>query len=344
MNVGEFLDTVESATPAPVYLFCPFKSPKAREATFEPLLAQRAVERLTAKYVDPGMRDLCYSGYHADETDAGEIVSMAQTVPFLTQYRVVVVQSAERYEGASAAEPLLPYLESPNQDTILVFVAKRVDKRSRFYKACKKSGVIVECPAVRERDAATWAQKEATARGKRMDGSVAGYLIRRTGTHLGDVVNAVSVLCDYVGDRDAILEDDIAAACADVAEEQIWALTDAIAASEMGDAVRALRALLDLGKNEFEILGSINWLLKTAYTLTGPPEDARGVNPYVAGKVRPLAKKLGREKVRDAFSLCMEAELRLRSTGVNRALALELLVVKLAAPRGRRTRPAAAQA
>ena len=50
-------------------------------------------------------------------------------------------------------------------------------------------------------------------------------------------------------------------------------------------------------------------------------------------KVRPLASKLGVTKIRDAFALCTDTQFMMRNTGTNAPLALELLVVKLAASR-----------
>jgi DNA polymerase III delta subunit len=141
----------------------------------------------------------------------------------------------------------------------------------------------------------------------------------------------VTLVCNYVGNETIIQETDVHAACADVAEEEVWTLTDAIAASDTGKALLTLRTILDRNTSEFEILGTITWLIKTAY-FTATANAAR-VKPFLAQKVRPLAEKLGKEKFRDAFALCMNTEVMLRSTGVDRTLALELLVIKLAAPR-----------
>ncbi len=331
MDVLEFLRTAENEAPAPIYLFCPHKAPRAREATFEPVLAQKAVERLVDLYVDPSTRDLAYSAYYADEADPAEIVSVSQTMPFLSERQVILVNGAECYESESTAGPLLDYLGNPCESTILILVANRLDRRSKLYKTCTKTAAIVECPELREQDALVWARKEIERLGKSIDSSAVRELIDRTGTRLGDVSNAINLVTNYVGSAEKITKADVATACADVAEEEIWSLTDAIASSDTDKAVRVLREILDLGKNEFEILGSINWLLKTAYFAAAP--SANRLKPFLANKVKPLAAKLGKEKFRDAFSLCMDTEILLRSTGVDRTLALELLVVKLAAPR-----------
>lgn len=314
-----------------MYLFCPHKAPRAREATFEPVLAQRAVDRLVDLYVDPSTRDLAYSVYYADEADPGEIVSVSRTLPFLSERQVVVVQGAERYESESAAGPLMSYLENPSDTTVLALVANRLDRRSKLYKTCTKSAAVVECPELKEREASSWARQEIERLGKRIEGPALQQLIDRSGTRLGDVANAINLVTNYVGAAETIAEADVVTACADVAEEEVWSLTDAIASSDTDKAVRVLREILELGKNEFEILGTINWLLKSAYFAAVP--SAHRLQPFLLKKVGPLAEKLGKEKFRDAFSLCMDTEILLRSTGVDRTLALELLVVKLAAPR-----------
>ena len=59
MNVQEFIGTLGQGSPSPVYFFCPSKPPRARNASWEPFLAERAVERFVETYVDPGMKDLC---------------------------------------------------------------------------------------------------------------------------------------------------------------------------------------------------------------------------------------------------------------------------------------------
>jgi DNA polymerase-3 subunit delta len=282
-------------------------------------------------YVEPSMRDLCFNAYYADEADPSEIVSVAQTFPFLAERRVVLVTNAEVYESDSLSAPIMHYLEHTSETTLLMLVAARLDRRKAFFKACEKHAVVVECPELREPEAKAWARREIEARQKTIDGSALDQLVGRTGTRLGDVNNAVSLVCNYVGEASAIRAADVVAACSDVSEEEIWTLTDAIAASDTNKAIHALRDIMDQGKNEFEVLGSINWLLKTAYMVTIPKSGR--VKPFLADKVRPLADKLGREKFRDAFRLCMDTEILFRSTGVDRALALELLVVKLAAPR-----------
>lgn len=336
IHVQELASGLSGQTPSPVYLFCGGKSPRGKQATFEPMLAERAIERIVSETVDPANKDFAFAAFYADETKVGSIVMDAQTLPFLADRRVVLVRNAERYNSEAGAGVMLDYLASPNESTILLLLSNKVDKRTKFYKACGKAGVIVECPSLTEQDAMKWVRDQTKERSKTIDGDAVRVLVDRTGTHLSDVDNALTLVMNYLGETEPhITAEAVGIACADVAEEEIWALTDAIAASRAGEALDALRRLTDLGKHPDEIIGTINWLLKSAYAVAiadGQPNISR----FVAQKVQPLTQKLGVTKLRAAFALCTDTQFMMRNTGVDSGLALDLLVVKLAAPSKRR--------
>lgn len=306
---------------------------------FEPVLAERAIGRVMDHYVEPGARDLCLSIYYADESPVGEIIESAQTLPFLTERRVVVVHRAERLQTDQAARVMLPYLESPNESTVLLLVAQDIDRRSKFYKACEKGGEVVECGLLQEREAVAWAREEFTRRGKEPVPAALTFLIERTGRGLSEVTNAIEMVSNFVGPEEkTITEEAVAEACTDAHEDLVWDMTDAIARSDPREALRVLRRILDPGKNEFQILGSINWLLRQAYGVAAGGDARAGTSSFVAKKAKPLADKFGLPRFRGAFGLCVNTDLMMRSTGVDRSLALELLVIKLAAPAGGRAR------
>lgn len=341
MDVHSLIAQIGAKPLPPVLFFAPGKAPFNKEP-WEPALAERAIQRITAACVDPSMRDLCYSVFHADESKPGEIVLEAQTLPFLAERRVIVIRNADHYDRMSgdknsALYPLIRYLDDPADTTLLLIIAGKVDKRKKFFKACQKAGAIVECPQLDDRALGAWIRDEVEARGKKIDAGAVTELISRAGGRLGDVNNAVNLVTTYVGDAPRVTEDDVIAACADVAEETVWALTDAIAASNPEKALSTLFQLADMGKKPDEILGLINWLLDSAYRAL-PETEAKLASRFVGDKVMPLARKLGLAKLQRAFALCTETHLQIRSTGTDEMLALELLVIKLSAPRGRAAR------
>lgn len=338
MDASQFLNSFGAEPPAPVYLFYPSKAGRARNATFEPLMAERCADKIITTLIDPkdpSMKDLAFAAYYADETDPAEIVSMAQTMPFLTERRVILVHRAEHYESDAAGRALHEYLKDPNETTVLMLIASRLDQRMVFYKTCDKSEhvVMVGCPELPRPEVMAWARDEIEQRGKRIASPALNELVDRIGFHLNDVKNAIDQLTSYVGTEELIHQEDVVAACGDVAEEEVWGLTDAIAAGDTGKAVELLRAMLQMGKSEFEILGTLNWLLKTAYLIAATPSGRPRVAPFLQKKTQPMADRLGIDGIKKAFSYMMETEILLRSTGVDRGLAMELFIVRLAWPK-----------
>lgn len=339
MQVVDLLARIGKADLPPVLLFVPGKAPFQKDP-WEPMLAEQAVDQITKLFVADEYRDLAYTAFYADETSPSQVAQEANTLPFLVEHRVILVRNAERYIDATSDKkspiaPLLEYLADPSPATILLLVSTKADKRKAFYKAVDKLGGIVECPQLTDPELEKWIREAAALGGCEINTQAARELIGRAGSRLGDVRNALNLLVTYVGDAKRITAEDVVRATADVAEETVWALTDAIAASNPDRALEVLYELIDLGKTPDEIMGIINWLLESAYRAS-PETSITLHSQFVAKKVLPLAQKLGIEKLKRAFPLCTKTHFMIRSTGVDKMLALELLVIKLSAPAPRR--------
>lgn len=333
MTAQELLGLIGKQPLPRVMLFAPGKAPFGKEP-WEPQLAERCIQKILDVTLEPGMADLAYTALYADEVPVSQVVMEAQTLPFLTDLRIVLVRNAERYFGMSGGKgsqlnPLLEYLKSPNETTILMLVSNKSDKRVAFYTACQKAGEIVECPQLDDRQLGAWVNDAAAALGKRLDRNALNELIERAGSRISDVENALKLVSAYVGASDSIREEDVRAACADVAEESIWALTDAIAQSDPEKALKTLYQLQEFGKSADEIMGTINWLLESAYRAS-PTTSGQLKSQFQVNKVKPLLDKFGLEKLIDALALCTNTHFMIRSTGVDTDLALEMLVIKLA--------------
>ncbi len=330
--VREFLRTIGKQPPPATVLFAPGKPPFNKE-DFEPYLVDRAVEKLVDAYVDPNLRDLTFTVYYADETPPGVIAEEARTLPFLAERRVILVRNADRYmsmsgEKNSPLQPLLAGIENPSSSTLLILITAAVDKRKRLYKACDGAGVIVECPQLDDAELAAWIRQEMNERGRAIAAGAVSALIERVGGKMSDMANAINLVCNFVANNAPIAEEHVRAACADVAEATVWALTDAIAASQPTAALEALQELLALSKSPDEIIGTINWLLESAYRAL-PDTQPRNNSNYVERKVRPLADKFGRQKLIEALALCTKTQFSLRTTGADKTLMLEMMVIKL---------------
>ena len=88
---------------------------------------------------DDAMNYRCYEGKNIP---VGEVIDLAETLPFFAQRRLIVLMDSGLFK--SGGEQLAEYLANPAPGTFFVFVETEVDKRSRLYKTVSKEGYAAE--------------------------------------------------------------------------------------------------------------------------------------------------------------------------------------------------------
>lgn len=71
-----------------------------------------------------------------------EIIEMAETLPFFSDRRVIILENTELFK--SGGDKLSEYLKNPAQSSSFILVEREVDKRSGLYKTVKKAGYAAE--------------------------------------------------------------------------------------------------------------------------------------------------------------------------------------------------------
>lgn len=338
MNITEFIDKAKQGAVAPVVLFCPGKAPFNKEE-FEPYLVERAVMAVIDAIVDPSLRDLSLTTFYADEVSPATVVEEARTMPFLAARRVIVLRNAQVYAAMSGDKraplfPFLDYLEHPADFTVLLIIAPEVEKRRRFFKVCQEHVQIIETPQLDDRALGLEIVNAVRQQGHDITTGAVSEIIECAGSRLSDIFNAVNIVCNFVKSDARITEDDVHAACADVAETSTWSLTDAIASSNTAKALEALHDLLACNKSPEDLIGLVNWLLESAYR-SCPETRLSLASTFVARKVEPLARKFGPQRLAAAMAMVTRTHFALRSTGADKQLLLEMMVIKLAGSSGR---------
>ncbi len=334
LNIMEFRNRIGRDVLPATILFGPGKPP-FNKSDFEPYLVERALEALMAAYVDPTLRDFAYSVFYADETAPGSVVEEARTTPFLAERRVVLVRNAEVYMALSSdkrspLQPLLQFIQNPPDAVLLVLVCPTVNKLKQLYKACLEHGLVVECPQMTDVAYSGWIREQIAIREHTITSSAVSLLMDRVGDRMSEMHNALNLVCNYAGDTREINETHVRAASGDVAEATIWALTDAVAGSNTTAALEALHELLAMNKYPDEIIGTIKWLLESAYR-AHPGTPLKCNSNFVERKVAPLTKKFSIKRLIEALAMCTRTHFALRTTGTDAHLLLELLIIKLAA-------------
>ncbi len=92
---------------------------------------------------------------YGSDTDATSLVSLARRFPMMSSHMVVIVREAQQIKDL---EPLVAYLENPQESTLLVLCYKhgKVDGRSKLIKAFQKHGLVFLSNKVKDHQLPDW--------------------------------------------------------------------------------------------------------------------------------------------------------------------------------------------
>jgi DNA polymerase-3 subunit delta len=242
-----------------------------------------ALAREFEELVEEGLRAFNVERIQGGEMTTGDrlsagvsfLVAAARTMPMMAPRRVVLVLRAEMLlaprresEAASRAlEALELFLQRPEPQTTLVFVAASLDKRSRIYRLLAKQATLVECGVIVDQaDAERWIRNQVAAAGVSIDPAAARLLAARAGPDVKRLRNDVDRLLLYALGQKTISVEDARQMAGPAALQDDWQMTNAIEAGDGAGALRQLALLLDSGAPPEKILGQLGWLARTKIT------------------------------------------------------------------------------
>ena len=203
--------------------------------------------------------------------ELAEVLDELRTAPLLAPHRAVVVAEADKFVSAHA-QALTRYLAAPSASGSLVLMVnswkaasqKKEDKQafSALDKLARTVGDFLDCSTPPESQLPPWIRKATQRRGMKIAPDAVGLLAAWAGTDLARLDNEIEKLSLYAGPRGQIVLQDVAAVVAATTTPTPYALTDAIAAGQLGKALKELAAMMTTRGEEFRILGLIAWQLR----------------------------------------------------------------------------------
>jgi DNA polymerase-3 subunit delta len=157
---------------------------------------------------------------------------------------VVIVEQADDFISRYRKQ-LEEYCNKPSESGCLILVCRSLPRNTRLYKIITACGEVIECAALRGQAVVAWiGQRSREAYGKALDRNAAAQLRELVGSDLESLNNELGKLAVYVGARDRIEPADIEALVGHHREEAVFRVTDAMAAGDVAEALRAWEHVL----------------------------------------------------------------------------------------------------
>ncbi|MEA2476483.1 MAG: polymerase subunit delta [Actinomycetota bacterium] len=217
----------------------------------ESFLADEAFQRVRQETGSDPLSETVFTS----EASGVEIVEALSTSSLLGGTRLVIVEDAHSL-NKEQADILARYLEAPSPDSVLVLLAAG---RSKLDAIAKKLGTFIALEAPRGKKLVSWLRDRAKDHGLSLDDRAAWSLIDTVGTELRDLDGALAQVASGSGDASdvRVTAADIRKAFPRLADERIYALTDAVSDRKLPVAMTTLRRLLQQGDDPLVLWGAL---------------------------------------------------------------------------------------
>lgn len=302
----------------------------------EELLLERAVRRLRERLSEVADLDFNFDVFDGENADVDDVLAAANTLPFMSDKRLVVVRAADKLSSAALAA-LSDYAANPSDQTVLVLVARKIAKNTKLYKNIEKNGQAFEWVKPKRSEYPREVVRMFADRGRQVTVDAAEVLVRAVGRDLRRLESEVGKVIAYAGDKPSLTRDDMEMVVAFVAPLSVFDLTDAIGGRDCRGALRLLALLIGQGESVHGLLAMttrhVRSLLAARALLDRGQRGALGrelgMPDWQAKKVAQQAQRFTTAELVDALRGLADAEYQMKTSRADARLVLERWMVSL---------------
>lgn len=280
-----------------------------------------------------------YSRFEGDAADAGNVIDLAETLPFFAERRVIEIIDSGWFSSSNAQ--MAEYLAHVPESTIFIFVESKVDKRTKTYKAIRKNGYDTEMKLPDERQLMLWIGGRLKKEGKSMARDAWTEFYQRTGFAMDNMDQEFDKLLMYCADKDRITKDDVEAVCIRQMTDQVFDMINAIARQDTKAVLAYYHDMLAMKEPPIRILVLIERQFERMLAIRNMSSEhmpdreiARqlGVRDFVIGKDLRLARNFSTARMKRLLYEAADLEKRIKTGRMDGNMGVELLMLRYAKP------------
>ena len=305
-------------------------------------LVEEELKKARARVAQSGEAEFNLDLFEAGGDSIDDILQAAETLPFGSERRWVIVKEAQELSAADVKK-LARYLEDPSETSTLILAAVGLKAASPLVKAVEKRGGLREV-SKRRGQIPGWIRTRFKRRGMQVSGKAIAYMHEALGDDLLAIEAAVEKVSLYHEGGEEVDLGDVVPLVTPSAERSVFELVDRVALGDAEQALKLLRRLLQQGERTTFVLSALArrfrlLLLYRALREEGLREaemgDRLGLAKnqawMVAKKLRPQSARLSEEALREALSLLVGVEAGVKTGALEDGFAAEAAVSGLSA-------------
>lgn len=313
----------------------------------EPFLINETKRLIVEHALNEEELDFNLSQFDLEEIPVEKALEEAETLPFMGEKRVVFLhnpvfltteKSKSKVEHQIAS--LERYIQNPAPYSVIVLSApyEKLDERKKITKELKRRAVVVETKKLNEQELKSWVHDKVRAAGKKIDEEALRTLLELAGTNLMLLNSEVDKMLLYIGQDDIITKETVELLVSKSLEQNVFTLVELVIQRRISESVSMLQDLLNQNEEPIKILSIMAGQLRLLYQVKELANHGYGQQRIATLlKVHPFRIKLALEKVKEfktdellyLMNQLADADYKMKTGGMDKALLLELLFLKL---------------
>lgn len=302
----------------------------------EQYLLEKNTEKIIQTYLQQEEMDLNLEVLESLPKDMFELLNKCETLPFMAEYRVVVLKNTGIFEhkDKAALELLAEKIAKLPESTVLIIWEAMVDKRKKLFKLFQDRGCAAEQNYLNEEQLIQFLGKWFYRYRLRIKASAVKLLLQRAGMELSSLLNECEKLAALA--EEVVTDEMVTAIVPERLESKVFQLTDALGRKDRQAAMENYQVMLQNRESVTGILfmigRQIRQISQTKILLekrTPAAEIAKllGVQPFVLNKLTAQAKLFRMEELSRLLRELVQLEWNYKSGRADLETGIALLIV-----------------
>lgn len=302
----------------------------------DPLLADEALGTIMAKLGRTIDLATAVETFRAGEDSMETVLAAAETLPFGSDRRIVVLRDAERLKENDLAG-LREYAANVVPTSLLLLVAVGLDRRSKLPQIFGKDRTIAVAPKKGD-SLRRWLRARFLERELTVSEPALSFILENSSGSLSELDHLVDKLrLFYAGSHELDLED-VGPLIAPLASADIYQLPEKISTGDRGVALKLLRRLFRQEEDPLRILFVLVSHFRTLLAMKSLREEGyrRGeiqsrlnLDDWRYQRLLPYLPQYELSRLIDIYHQLMQADMDLKTGIYPDQLAIEMLVARI---------------
>ncbi|CDZ99940.1 DNA polymerase III subunit delta [Jeotgalicoccus saudimassiliensis] len=302
------------------------------------------IKSIAKEYVGT-LDDFNYTKLNFKETPVEQIIEEAQTLPFLADKKVIVVEEAVLFTAQKTGSAvnhnidlLIDYITNKSDDTLIIFavISEKLDKRKKITKLIAERGRQIEINEMNEKELMNYVRSVFDRNDLEISSEALELLLEKTSYKYEAVHNEVTKLVLYADGN--ITVDDVENVVSVSLEQNVFLLTDFILKNEKQKAVNLARELILQKEEPMKLLHLVIGQFRLLYQVKilngeGYQEDniARTlkVHPYRVKLAQRHTRKYPLDVLLEKMVICRDIDYKFKSSYLDRDALFELFILEI---------------